>query len=151
MKLLATEKAAFSLTMTVTWKAFGCSSALHICKAYPKERGPSQTWCRCSSRRAFKLKKNKQNKTPESENKLSLSLLKPIFFSVPLSPASDPLPVNSSQRCTSFPPVDWTSCKPGCNQYAFSHLERTAQRNHLDSFPVGTMFHLWVLFKCRDA
>lgn len=53
----------------------------------------------------------------------------------PLSPASDPRPVDSSQRCTSSPPVGWTSYKPEYNQYAFSHHEKKGRRSRLESFP----------------
>lgn len=69
---------------------------------------------------------------------------------LPPSPASDPQPASSSQRCTSFPPADWTSCKPGCSRYVFSHLEKKAQRSSQDSFPVATIFHSSIFFKRGD-
>lgn len=62
-----------------TWMAFGCSSALHICKVCPKEHGSSQTWCHCSSRRAFKLKIETQefdkSSQPESKKQINNSYL----------------------------------------------------------------------------
>ncbi len=94
----------------------------------------------------FQRKKKHGSLRTKLRNQANKSPLKTkLKFSLPPSPALDPQPVNSSQRCTSFPPVGWTSCKPGCSQYASSHLGKTAQRNRHDSFSAATMFHLWIL------
>lgn len=62
---------------------------------------------------------------------------------LPPSPASDPRPVNSSQRCTSSPPVGWTSYKPEYSQYAFSHRGKKAQRSRLESSPEVRKHRSW--------
>ena len=49
-----------SSDLLLTWRAFVCSSALRTCRACPRGRGSSQTWCRCWSERAG-------NKTPHVE------------------------------------------------------------------------------------
>lgn len=63
---------------------------------------------------------------------------------IPPSPAWDPQPAGSSQRCTSSPPVDWTSCTPGCSRCVSSRLGKTGHRSHPRSLPAND---LWLVSK----
>lgn len=74
--------------------------------------------------------------------------LDPLFI-LPPSPASDPLPVGSSRRCSFSPPVYWTSCTPGCSRCVSSRLGKTARRSRPESFPATTHLHTERI--CSDA
>ena len=96
----------------------------------------------------FHVKRNTHESVRGMFGRWAQAFQKEADMFLPPSPASDPQHASSSQRCTSFPPADWTSCKPGCSRYVFSHLEKKAQRSRQDSFPVATIFHRSILFKC---
>lgn len=119
----------------VTWKAFGCSSALHICRVCPRVRVLSQTWCHYLSRKA-----GNEKETWLFSRGRKLTIINSNQMMLPPSPAWDLQLEDSSQRCISSPPVDWTFCKPGCSQFASFHLGNISQRTRVDSFPVDAMF-----------